>query len=141
MPSATAAVPVRPLLLAVFFAVLATFVFAASADGGRHSWSTYLAPASACAGSTDATAPAAVQRRAVTCLMNYARVQHRRGRLAQSPTLRLASVLKGQKVASCGQFSHTPCGSDATAPVKAAGYRYASFGENLYGGAWGSVTP
>ena len=33
---------------------------------------------------------------------------------------------KGERVASCGQFSHTPCGSAVTAAVRASGYRYAT---------------
>ena len=44
---------------------------------------------------------------------------------------------EGRAVASCGQFSHTPCGSAVTAAVNASGYRYATFGENLFAGTWG----
>jgi uncharacterized protein YkwD len=51
-----------------------------------------------------------------------------------------AAALKGKGVASCGQFSHTPCGTDVTAAVRASGYRYATFGENLFAGTWGQVT-
>lgn len=49
--------------------------------------------------------------------------------------------MKGRAVAACGQFSHTPCGIDVSAHVRAAGYRYALFGENLYAGPWGRVSP
>ena len=48
--------------------------------------------------------------------------------------------MKGKQVASCGQFSHTPCGTDVTAAVRAAGYSYSTFGENLFAGSWGQVT-
>jgi uncharacterized protein YkwD len=54
--------------------------------------------------------------------------------------LQRAATLKGERVASCGQFSHTPCGSAVTAAVQAAGYRYATFGENLFAGTWGQVS-
>ena len=35
----------------------------------------------------------------------------RRGRLVRRSALQRAAALKGERVASCGQFSHTPCGS------------------------------
>jgi uncharacterized protein YkwD len=110
------------------------------ADGGSRAWSAYLAPTAACNGATDASASPIVQRRAVACLINCARRQNRRARLSQSASLQQASGLKGQKVASCRDFSHTPCGSDLIGPLKASGYRYASFGENLYVGAVGAVS-
>src|SRR4029453_3861582 len=99
--------------------------------------SAYLAPESVCSSASDASAPAAVQTRAVACLVNWARAQDGRGRLVQRPRLRRAAELKGQRVASCNQFSHTPCGVAVTSDVKAAGYRYATFGENLFAGTWG----
>jgi uncharacterized protein YkwD len=82
----------------------------------------------------------AVQRRAVACLINWARKREGRTKLSPHNSLHRAAGLKGQKVASCGQFSHTPCGSDLTGPLKASGYRYASFGENLFVGVLGSVS-
>ena len=86
-----------------------------------------------------AAAPAA-QRAAVACLINWARKKDRRLRLTHSSSLRRAAGMKGERVASCGQLSHTPCGTDVIGPLKASGYRYASFGENLYVGPWGSVS-
>jgi uncharacterized protein YkwD len=140
VPSATAAAPARLVLTAILFASLAAFLFVGSADGGGRAWSAYLAPASACKGSTSASASAVVQRRAVTCLLNWARRQDRRKQLSKSSSLQRAAGLKGQKVASCGELSHTPCGSGLTAPVEKAGYRYASFGENIFVGPWGGVS-
>jgi uncharacterized protein YkwD len=141
VPSATAAAPARLGLTAVLLASFAAFFFVGSADGGERAWSSYLAPPAACKSATDAAAAPAVQRRAVACLINWARRQDRRTRLSQSSSLQRAAGLKGQKVASCGQLSHTPCGSDLIGPLKAAGYPYASFGENLFVGPWGAVTP
>ena len=140
MTSAPAAVPVRFGLVAILFASFAAFVVAGRADGAARAWTVYLAPASACQGSIDPGASPAVQRRAIGCLVNWARVQDRRGRLTQRPALRRAAALKGQRVASCGQLSHTPCGTDLTAAVRAAGYRYSTFGENLFVGTWGQVS-
>jgi uncharacterized protein YkwD len=113
---------------------------AAHADGANRAWSAYLAPTAACAASDDPAAGAAVQARAITCLVNWARARDRRGRLTQRPALRRAAVLKGARVASCVQFSHTPCGTSITEAVRAAGYRYSSFGENLFAGTWGEVS-
>ena len=112
----------------------------AHADGANRAWSVYLAPARACAASDDAAAGGAAQARAITCLLNWARARDRRGRLTQRPALRRAAALKGEQVASCVQFSHTPCGTSVTAAVRAAGYRYSSFGENLFAGSWGQVS-
>jgi uncharacterized protein YkwD len=132
--SASAAAPVR--LVATLFAVvsLLAFLVVGKADGAQRSWNAYLAPESACRAASDPAAAAAVQVRAVTCLVNWARAQERRGRLVRRAALQRAAVLKGERVASCGQFSHTPCGSAVTAAVDAAGYRFAKFGENLFVG-------
>ena len=139
--SATADTRARLAFTAFGLAVLAAFVVVGSADGSPRGGSAYLAPAAACKGATNPRAPFDVQIRAVTCLMNYARAQDSRSRLATSQALERAAVLKGRGVASCGDFSHTPCGSDFTAPVRRAGYRYRTFAENLYAGPWGRVSP
>ena len=76
----------------------------------------------------------------MTCLVNWARAQDKRGRLVRRSALQRAAALKGERVASCGQFSHTPCGSAMAAAVNATGYRYASFGENLYVGTAGRIS-
>ncbi len=111
-----------------------------SADGAQRAGNTYLAPSGACRAADDASAPAAAQVRAVACLLNWARAQDGHERLVQQSALQRAAVLKGERVASCGHFSHTPCGSAVTAGVNAAGYRYATFGENLFVGTWGKVS-
>jgi uncharacterized protein YkwD len=135
-----AAAPTRLIAFALVAASVCTFLVAGQAHGAQRSWSAYLAPAGACRAADDAAAPAAAQSRAVTCLVNWARAQDRRSQLARRPALEHAATLKGERVASCGQFSHTPCGATVTAAVNAAGYRYASFGENLFAGTWGSVS-
>jgi uncharacterized protein YkwD len=137
---ASAATPSRLLAPALVAASILAFLLAGRADGAERAWSMYLAPAGACAVADDASAPAASQTRAVACLVNWARRQEGRTRLLRRSALRRAAELKGQSVASCGQFSHTPCGAAITSGVNAAGYRYAAFGENLFAGT-GSVTP
>ena len=140
MTSATAAAPVRLVATAIAVVSLLAFLAAGRADGSGRSASAYLAPAGACRSAADASADSTTQARAIVCLVNWARTQDRRGRLVRRGALRRAAELKGQRVASCGQFSHTPCGTSATAGVQAAGYRYATFGENLYAGTWGEVS-
>jgi uncharacterized protein YkwD len=137
---AATAAPARTGLVAFFAALVAALAFVGSADAGQRGWNAYLAPASACPGATDRGASAAVQSRAVTCLVNWARAQGGRSRLAQSPALTRAAALKGRGVASCMQFSHTPCGDPFTETIERAGYRYSSVGENLFAGTWGQVS-
>ena len=138
--SASAAAPVRLIAIAFALVTALAFVVAGRADGAERSWSTDLAPESACRSASDPLAAPAVQASAVSCLVNWARTHDRRARLVRRTALQRAAVLKGQRVASCGQFSHTPCGSAVTAAVQAAGYRYATFGENLFAGTQGRVS-
>jgi len=136
----SAAASARLVAIAFALASVLAFVVAGRADGAQRSWSTYLAPEGACSSANDPLASAAVQARAISCLVNWARSQDRRTRLVRRTALQRAAALKGQRVASCGQFSHTPCGSAVTAAVQAVGYRYATFGENLFAGTWGHVS-
>jgi uncharacterized protein YkwD len=136
-----AAAPFRFIVSAIVAASISALLVAGHADGAQRSWSAFLAPAGACGAADDASAPAAAQARAVACLVNWARVQDHRPRLSRRLALQRAAALKGESVASCKQFSHTPCGGRFTSAVNAAGYRYATFGENLYAGTWGTVTP
>lgn len=138
--SATAPAPVRLVATATLLVFVAALLVVSRADGAARAWSGYLAPVGACKAADDAAAAPAMQAKAISCLVNWARAQDRRGRLTQQPALRRAAALKGQGVASCGQFSHTPCGTDVTAALRASGYRYATFGENLFAGTWGQVS-
>ncbi len=87
------------------------------------------------------SAPLAVQREAIACLVNWARGRASNRRLAPSRPLERAAVLKGLRVAACGDFAHAPCGTSVTAPVRQAGYAYRRYGENLFAGTWGRFTP
>jgi uncharacterized protein YkwD len=139
--SATAAVPIRLAVVATIAATLAALLVVGRADSANRAWSAYLAPQGVCKAADDVNAASTTQARAISCLVNWARAQDRRGPLTSRPALRRAAAAKGKEVASCGQFSHTPCGTDVTAAVRAAGYRYSTFGENLFAGSWGQVTP
>jgi uncharacterized protein YkwD len=136
-----AAAPVRLVAIIVSIACVAAVLVVGRAEGAGTAWNAYLAPDGACQSASDATAPAVVQVRAVACLVNWARVHDGRKQLVRRPRLMRAATLKGERVASCAQFSHTPCGSPLTSAVRTAGYHYSTFGENLYAGTWGAVTP
>jgi uncharacterized protein YkwD len=138
---ASAAAPSRLLAPALVAASLLAFVLAGRADGAERAVGAYAAPNGICQGADDAAAPFAEQARAVACLVNWARKQENRSPLRRRSALTRAAELKGQSVASCGQFSHTPCGTALASGVNAAGYRYAAFGENLFAGSWGRVAP
>jgi uncharacterized protein YkwD len=130
------------LSLAAILATLATAcAIASTAAGAGDAWTAYLAPAGACTGSDDGGASALAQRRAMRCLVNWARARHRQQGLLPSRSLRRAAALKGQGVVACRQVSHTPCGLDAAAPLRKTGYRFAHFAENLYMGSVGATTP
>lgn len=137
---AAAAAPARNALTALLAAAVAALALVSTADANGSSASALLAPAGACKNANDPRASAESQIRAVECLINHARTQARRSALDESAALTRAAALKGRKVASCSDFSHTPCGTDFTSTFKRAGYRYSSVGENLYAGPWGGVS-
>jgi hypothetical protein len=125
MTSSTAARARLPLVT-VLAALAAAGLIASTAVGAGSSRSADLAPVGACGGSTDATASAVLQQRAMRCLVNWARAQHGQRSLSPSSSLQRAAALKGRGVVDCRQVSHVPCGMDATALVRRTGYRYAS---------------
>jgi uncharacterized protein YkwD len=129
------------LLAAIVVVLLATLLSVGTAQGTPGAATAFLAPSSVCPGADDAAASPTVQRRAVGCLVNWARRHDRRPSLRQPATLQRAALLKGRQVVACAALSHTPCGAGPAAAVKAAGYRFSSYGENLFFGPWGQVTP
>jgi uncharacterized protein YkwD len=128
-------------LVAASVAGLVALVGVSSAGAADASRGSLVATTGACPGADDPGAAQAVQRKAIVCLVNVARRKAHRRLLSTPPKLGRAAAIKGRGVASCGELSHTPCGSDATAAVRAAGYRYAWFGENLFLGTWGQFSP
>lgn len=139
--SAAAATPARLLVLSCAAAAAILLIVAGRTDTAAGSPDALLAPAGSCRGADDAAASVTEQARAITCLVNWARTRDRRMRLVRQPELERAAMLKVERVASCGQFSHTPCGSAVTSGVRSAGYRYTWFGENLFAGTRGAISP
>jgi len=108
-------------------------VFGAGAAQARTdaSWTSYVADEATCPGGDALVAPAAVQVKVMTCLVNYARAARGLKKLRFSPKLSTAARLKAQQIERCGVFDHAPCGGSATAVANRVGYK-GSFGENLF---------
>jgi hypothetical protein len=94
-------------------------------------WKEWLAGESTCPGGEDRTAPEAVQRRVLLCLLNFARAREGLAALALSPILSSASAAKAEEIERCQEFAHEPCGRPVDAAAQAFGY-HGSLGENLY---------
>ena len=130
--------PIAASVRLALVTIVAAFVAASSVGpagaGAPADWSADLAPSGTCADGDAAAAPLALKRRAITCLVNWARSRHGRHALAPSRPLREAAVLKGRRVASCGVLTHAPCGTDPLAELHATGLHVLLFGENLWTG-------
>jgi uncharacterized protein YkwD len=119
---------VRPAAgLALAVALLACSLFTAAP-----------ARAAACPGADAAGGPANERAAAVFCLTAQARKRAHRTALRGADALRRSAALKVGSIESCGTFSHTPCGTRMTAPMRRTGYARGCFaiGENL---AWVDV--
>jgi len=97
-------------------------------------WSAYLAPEGMCRGDSSSTSSQPEQFFAMRCLLDWARSTRGLPRLPMDVSLVRSSELKAGTIASCNDFSHTPCGSDFAATFRAAGW-HGSNGENI---AWGN---
>ena len=89
---------------------------------GAKAQSDVLAPTSACPGQTRPGASAAVQERAMRCLINYARTHSGRQALAASGKLSRSADGKARDIMRCGRLSHTACGRDFTHWFGRVGY-------------------
>ena len=119
------------LLLGVAAAALA---FSSAPAGTTTSAGAALAPRTACPGQVALKAPAAVQIRALRCLINWARRHGGQPALRRSPELDRSAALRAGEIRRCQDFSHTPCGEAFISVFQLVGYPLASVGENL---AWG----
>jgi uncharacterized protein YkwD len=125
----------------VAVAGLTALVLIAASPSAVASPTEYLAPPTACAGATEAGATAGRQRSALVCLVNWARRRAGLAPIRHHRALARAAEAKAASIVSCGEFSHAPCGSTATAGTVAAGYRFAFWAENLYWGSQWLATP
>jgi uncharacterized protein YkwD len=123
----------RAALLAATAAVLFAVVPAATASGGPSPWAAYVAPATACPGSELTVAAADVEKRAMTCLVNWTRRRAGLRSLRWSLLLAHAAGSKADIIAACDDFSHYACGSRWPASTTTR-RPYVVWGENLFYG-------
>jgi uncharacterized protein YkwD len=106
-------------------------------------WDSLLAPASACPGQSDASAPGGAQELTMLCMHNYARAASGLAPLISSKQLRVSSARKAKDMKACNNFSHEACGRNAFYWLRKVGFLHGTYGvgENLaFGsGALGSV--
>jgi uncharacterized protein YkwD len=123
----------RAYTVAVIGALAAAILLAFSAAGAS---AKLVAPRSKCAGQQNIHAPRPLQKKAMVCLINYARDHAGVGHVSVQRSLEKAAGRKAGDVIRCG-FSHTACGRPADIYARRFGYMSApswSWGENL---AWG----
>ena len=127
-------------------AALAVLALAAPAGAGARAGklSRLIAPASACPHQTDASDSAAVQKKAMRCMTNYARRHSGLRAYDRSGALDGSAGHKAADILRCDSFSHSACGRDFTYWIRRSGYIRGgcwSAGENIaYGtGAFATV--
>ena len=91
----------------------------------------------ATAGAASAAGEVATMRQ----LINQARRSAGLPALRPNGTLGRAASLKVGRIASCGQFTHTPCGAPFTAVFRSAGWQRGTMGENIAFGSSSLGTP
>ena len=118
----------RPLTapLTVALAAVAVTVPVASAQAAGPATTT-AHTTTAAARAAGASGEVATMRR----LINQVRRRDGLRALRSDRRLRRAAALKVGRIASCGQFTHTPCGAPFTATFRAAGWRRGTMGENI----------
>jgi uncharacterized protein YkwD len=94
-------------------------------------WQSYLADERTCPGGERTDLPLDRQASVMACLVNFARRSRHLAPLTASPLLTSSSLAKANRILRCVDFSHSACGEDPAAEVRAAGFRGA-WGENLY---------
>jgi uncharacterized protein YkwD len=103
--------------------LLCSFAFAAPAH------------ASLCRGADNRTGSPSTRSAAVRCLVSRARAAAGRRALRVEASLARSAAAKAASIDRCGRFTHTPCGSAMSVPMRKSGYARGCYavGENL---AW-----
>jgi uncharacterized protein YkwD len=120
----------------VFVAVAAFALALTGAPPAQAAGTGMLAPRTACRGQAAARAPAAVQLRAMRCLINWTRGHAGLATVRDSAELDRSASLRARDIKRCQDFSHTPCGQPFITVFTLVHYftGTAAVGENL---AWG----
>ncbi|MGZ4385069.1 MAG: CAP domain-containing protein [Gaiellaceae bacterium] len=94
-------------------------------------WESYLADEQTCPGGERTDLPLEQQASIMKCLIDYARGRLDLAQLAPSALLSRTSLEKASRIVRCQEFSHSACGDEPSAEVRATGY-HGDWGENLY---------
>lgn len=97
-------------------------------------WARYLAPEGTCRGDSEPASGQQEQLFAMQCLLDWARRERGLPPLPMNAQLNHSAALKAEAILRCNDFSHTPCASDFSVTLKAAGWQGGA-GENI---AWGA---
>jgi hypothetical protein len=135
----------RNLPLLVAFACLTLLIAAQGVTAAPHGakraqplGSGLLAPPGTCAGEADLDAPLATQRRAMSCLADFARRAIGLSALADSPELDRSAGAKSADVLHCDAFSHFACGREFTFWMRRFGFVSSSCWQAAENLAWGT---
>ena len=117
---------------------LVAIAAAGSCMNAKAAGGDYLPPATACPGQKAAGAPAAVEQRAMRCLVNFVRRRRGLAPVRASALLDRSAALRAEAIRTCGEFSHSPCGSPFVSVFAQVGYwrGRVAVGENL---AWADL--
>ena len=97
--------------------------------------------AASCPGQNDAGVAAAVQEKAVLCLVNRARTGRGLAPLAAARSLAKAADRKSADILRCDEFSHEACGREFTYWFEQVGYSGCREGENIAYASGSYATP
>jgi uncharacterized protein YkwD len=95
-------------------------------------------PAPTCPGQNDDAGPAAIQERAMRCLVNRARRNRGLGAIHRSIALDRAAAHKSADILRCDSFSHEACGREFTYWMRHFGYLQGGCWQAAENIAWGS---
>jgi uncharacterized protein YkwD len=121
----------------IAFAIALASIAAVPSAGARP-LADMIAPAVACPGANDASAPSGAQERAMLCLTTFARRHDGKSGLADDLALDRSASHKSRDILHCDSFSHYACGRSVTYWMQRVGYMRARCwraGENI---AWGT---
>lgn len=107
-------------------------------SAGARPLAEMLAPADACPGATDTSAPSGVQERAMRCLTTFARRHDGKSGLREDSALDRSALHKSRDILHCDSFSHYACGRELTYWMQRAGYMRARCWRAAENIAWGT---
>ncbi len=121
--------------------IIATLILGlAAAAGPATAANPLLAPAGQCPGQTAVGASPALQEKAMTCLVAWARRAAGVRTARSSSTLNRSAQMKADLIARCGRLTHTACGKRWDGVLDQVGFRGLAY-ENLAAGSGRQSSP